>query len=530
MLRNGVAVPSPAPSTVTRSTPRAVLLAVLCLAIISLAFAARAQARQGETAPRAGGPANSETAQTSAACPGGVCGELGNGFFLPDKDPVKGTLVGGKEFFRNRHLGVDSGQQRSCAQLASVGESSTDFRNAESMEELTRNTMTEFGLKASYSSARLTAQTSVNVLTGTNSNITTTFNSTTMDITIQKYAVTLRHNSYCFSAANVDPAYLAKFEALPMIVRSRVSDPGSWAPYVNFMRTWGSHVMTEQRLGSRYQQWVSSTSSQTDVQRTLQARACAKVEGENPGTDPTGKDKRGWSIESCTRHDRASRERTRNTQFKEQQVLRGGTRAARNALLTGVTEEKLKNFINSAEDGDEVIRYGFKPVWQLFFDLYQEQCGRDNQPNSGACRNMQRAYNLQAAYEGWIAIGCPPEQDARQIGALYQGMQVADTTAQGLNIYQCWVDKTGCRSHRDCWSGRGEAQCYCYGPSCIDSGVLAVPPDLRRNTVRRNRAGGYRDGVNNSCYLNVSCYCSTGWAGGEGVRYLYRQGVYTPGS
>ena len=140
------------------------------------------------------------------------------------------------------------------------------------------------------------------------------------------------------------------------------------------------------------------------------------------------------------------------------------------------------------------------------------------------------AYNLQAAYEGWIAVGCPPEQDHRGIGALYQGMQIADKTGQGLNIYQCWVDKTGCRSNNDCKIGRGEAQCYCEGSSCIDSGALAVPPDLRRNTVRGRRRGGYREGVNGSCRLRGTCSCDPGWTGGERVRYLYRQGVYTPGS
>lgn len=176
-----------------------------------------------------------------------------------------------------------------------------------------------------------------------------------------------------------------------------------------------------------------------------------------------------------------------------------------------------------------MIRYGFKPVWQLFFDLYQEQCGRDNRPDSGACRNMQRAYNLQAAYEGWIAVGCPPEQDRRDIGALYQGMQIADTTAQGLNIYQCWLDKTGCRSHNDCSKGNGNSVCYCGGRSCIDTGA-PVFPDLFRNTVRGSKRGGYLEGVNNSCRLTAYCTCNTTWSGGLPVRYLYRQGVYTPGS
>jgi len=347
MPRNGAATPATeSASRTARSSPaRGTLLVVPCLvAAVGLASTAAVLARQGETTGRAAAPANSETAQTSATCPGGICGELGNGFFLPDRDPVKGTLLNGKEFFKNRRLGVDSDQHRSCAQLTKIGESSRDFQSAESMEELTRNTMTEFGLKASFSSARPTAQTSVNVLTGFTSSVTTKVNSTTMDITIQRYAVTLRHNSDCYSVANVDPRYLAKFEALPMIDRSKVSALGSWTPYVEFMRTWGSHVMTEQRIGSRFQQWMSSTSSASDIQSTLKARACAKVEGVNPGKDATGKDKSGWSVDTCAGYNREARERARIAGVKEQQVVRGGSERTRDALLNGVTEESLKNF------------------------------------------------------------------------------------------------------------------------------------------------------------------------------------------
>jgi len=139
---------------------------------------------------------------------------------------------------------------------------------------------------------------------------------------------------------------------------------------------------------------------------------------------------------------------------------------------------------------------------------------------------MQRAVNLQAAYDGWTATGCPKAADSR--GTTYQAMAIDSTTAQGISVYKCAVSKTGCRSDDDCHLGGAGSVCYCYGAGCIDQGAnILGSTSTFRDKIRGSQEGSYNEGVNNACYYKfiAHCNCDGNWAGGLSDRNIYQQSV-----
>jgi hypothetical protein len=273
--------------------------------------------------------------------------------------------------------------------------------------------------------------------------------------------------------------------------------------------------MLQQLIGSRFEQWTSSESSESRIGQILEAKACAQVEGVQTGG--------GWSVASCASYTREEKEKALKQQSYDKTIVAGGSPATRGALLKDVNKATLDAFIDSAAASNEAVRSTFAPVWLILIDLYSIKCAKAGR-GSKDCANLQRAVNLQATYEGWAAIGCPKETDGR--GQLMQRMTIDGTTTLGINTYRCLVSKTGCRSDDDCHLGGSGSVCYCYGPGCIDQATAPIPgTGLFRDKVRGIQSGGSSEGVNNSCYYKfiAHCNCTGSWAGGLPERTLYRQ-------
>ena len=445
--------------------------------------------------------------QASPSCPNGVCAGLGNSFYLPSINALS-INTGGSIFFKNRKLG-------SCAQLSKTTQINRNLSIAGSMENFIKNTMASADLSGSYKTGALTVKGSAQFMTGSSSDITTRFNSTTLDVNIVTHTVDFLQNSECFSERNIDQALLTQFEALALIESSQVGSVSSWSPYVEFLKTQGSHILMQQQIGSRFQQWESSTSSAKDIQNTLKAKACAEVEGPSTGG--------GWSAQGCAAYSEDEKKKALKITSTSKTIILGGTIKTRAGLGKKVTEESLNAFIDSAEEGDQAVRFIFKPIWQLFSKIYTPACAAAGS-GSKECQNLQRAYNLQASYEGWTAVGCPLLRDGRK--KAYQTMAIAGSTSQGIRTYECLASKTGCRKKDDCKAGAflGSA-CYCYGPGCIDSGDKISGTKMIRNKIRGSEKGSFSKGLNNSCYykLGVPCKCDTSWSGGLLNRTLYQQ-------
>jgi hypothetical protein len=447
---------------------------------------------------------------TTPACPDGICRGLGHGFFLPEINGFDPPSTG-NNFFVDARLG-------SCASLSPPREAATrQFESTESMRELVRRTTAGFDLDASYTTARLTAKTSVSLRTGGDATTTERMTSANIDITTPTRNVDFNLRARdCFNKDNVDPADVKQFESLPLIAPERVNQRSAWVQYETYLRRSGSHIMVRQQLGSRFQQWESSNSSASDILNTLKAKACLAVEKK----DATNK---GWSVDGCADYSEEQRIKASQTNSQSRQIVLGGTHRTRVALTQGVTKESVDAFIASASRGDEPIRFGFRPIWELWIQIYSPLCKGDG---SRDCGNLQRAYDLKTAYEGILAIGCPELKTSN--GIVYQGMaQAGEPDASGIRHYGCFAERTGCRSNRDCRAGGAGSICYCYGPSCLGQGERIADTDRFRTRVIGRREGDYDQGVNNACRfspgIGSTCSCNTSWSGGLPRRDLFEQ-------
>ncbi|MEM7303310.1 MAG: MAC/perforin domain-containing protein [Pseudomonadota bacterium] len=444
--------------------------------------------------------------QSTPACPNNICPGLGNGFYLPSINALS-INTGGTVFFKDRNVG-------DCAEVYTVTQNSRAFQVSNSMESFVTAVAIEANVSGSYKSDALSAKGTATVMAGSSSSITTTFHSTHMDITAVTNSVEFVQSSKCFSATNLDPQFLKSFEALAQIDPTKASESGQWAPYVSFLQTNGSHIMVQQQLGSRFQQWQSSTSTASGMENTLKAKACAEVEGTTE-TDA------GWSVKGCAAYSTSEKEAALKTDTTSQSIILGGTATTRAGLTKAVTKSSLDAFIDAAPQGDQAIRFMYQPVWLLLQQIYTPECSPSNKTSVG-CQNLQRAVNLQAAYEGWTAVTCASEAPG---GTELQKMVALAPNSNGIRTYQCNVTKTGCRSDSDCHLGGAGSVCYCYGPGCVDTGAQINGTKFYRDTIRGSESGSYDDGVNNSCYYHfiAHCDCDTSWAGGLPNRSVWTQ-------
>jgi hypothetical protein len=448
--------------------------------------------------------------QSTPACENDSCPGLGSGFYLPSTNALS-VLTGGRVFFARTKLGE-------CATLSTIASASDSLSSVDSMQQFVENTSADLDVGGDYKTSTLTVQGTAQVMTGSSSDITTAFHSVTLDVTTLTGAVDFKQDATCFAASNIAPEYLKDFEALALIAEDQVGNAASWDGYVQFLKTNGSHIMMQQQLGSRFQQWESSTSTTSSIARTLSAKACADVEGL--GTGEAGST--GWSVSTCASYSKEEREKAQKETADSTKIIDGGTAKTRAELKQGVTKARLGAFIGSAESADQAVAYTFKPIWELLDSIYASACAAGGK-GSAACANVQRARNLQAAYEGWTAVSCP---ELKSGSLVYQTMAIEGTSSLGINTYKCTAAKTGCRASGDCHLGGAlGGVCYCYGNTCLDTGKKVSGTDQSRTEVRGKQSGSYDKGVNNSCYYKASvhCACQNGWAGGLPERNLYLQ-------
>jgi len=386
------------------------------------------------------------------------------------------------------------------------------------MKDFVTSTNTATGLSGSYKTAMYSLQASVNYMTGSSSDLSTAFHSTHLDIVSITQVVDFKEDGKCLGGEeNLDDNWLQSFSSLPLISADSAEYDSSWEPYVNFLKEKGSHIMVQQQIGSRLQQWESSESTSSDIADTLKAKACAGVEG----VAGVG----GWSAQACSSYNSSQRQQAMSTASTSLHVIMGGTASTRAALTKQITPDSLSKFIDSAPQGDAAVAYAFKPVWQLLMSIYQQKCDVSGS-SSDACTQLQRAYNLNAAYEGWIAFRCPRTYTSN--GHAVQRMRVVEST-NPIQTYACHAAKYGCYEDSDCSSGGvAGTVCYCYGPSCLAPGNLISGTDQHRPEIKKVYDGSaFSAGVNPSCvyYVLQGCYCYKPWNKGGGDVDIWTQSL-----
>lgn len=439
---------------------------------------------------------------------------MGNAFYLPEVS-VESAMTGGQVFFRTALLDQ-------CVVLRGLAHSTRNFLSSHSMQEFDKQVMTDASVSGSVSVLGLSASATSNVVTQQSSTTTSAFNSTVMDIEVVTHVLNMdtMDNTSCVSLQNIDSTFLERFNSLPLI--SGV-DTSNWNLYQQFLLRGYSHVLMEEKIGSRFRQWDSTQKDTAVAVDVLMVKVCAQVEGTGGGE--------GWSVASCAGYSTASKEAALKVATTSYQSILGGTKLTRANLVKNVTEQSLNAFIDSAEEGDSAITFGFRPVWEILQMLYQPLCSKNGR-TSDDCKSFQRALALQAAYEGFLAIPCPTKFDDtghKRDSNVIQAMEPDLPNAFGTFTYSCRFAKTGCRSDDDC-SEYGHHNlkrggCYCFGSSCIVQGTAMPLIQEYTDEVQHTKTGKPDQLENGSCEWvhKNTCTCSPNWNGGLPDRWPYRQ-------
>ena len=449
--------------------------------------------------------------ESTPACPSGVCAGLGNAFYLPSTNLLDAKVnSGGRAVFKDARLG-------GCAILVDRQSSFRSFQTFDNNSKLTEALNTGIDLKAGIPVQQVNVGATVGATTGHTNVQTETFNSVVLNIEFVNQIVNFNQTSACLSPDNLDPAFQSAFEALALPSSDQAGESFTWASYTQFLQNWGSHFQTQQLLGSRVQQWVSSKTGSTETTDTLKAKACLELEGF------TG----GWSASPCMNIDSSKRFEASSKETNDRRYIAGGATAARTALIQEFNDKHLNDFIATAAQGDEPIGFSHIPLWSVLQEVYRMPCGQAGK-GSIACQNLQRAVALQAAYEGFGAYGCGKRLDGRN--GTIQTMRAQGPDSLGIYYFACHQSKTGCRENSDCSVklNAGVAKCYCEGPSCIDANT--IPGTIQqRNFVRGKTDYNFWDsdqGVNASCEDKfLGCNCDEGWSGGQLARDIWDQAL-----
>lgn len=454
--------------------------------------------------------------EETPACPNGVCPGLGQAFYLPGTNLLDAkSNSSGRAVFKDVRLGV-------CATQVDRKSSFRSFQTYDSASKLTEALNASINAEAGFPVKQVNVGTTVEATTGRTSVQTEAFNAVALNIEFVNQVIDFNQTSACLSPDNLDPSFQSAFEALALPNAEQAGENFTWAAYMLFLKNWGSHFQSQQWLGSRVQQWVSSKTGTIETTDTLKAKACFDLEGF------TG----GWSASPCATIDSSKRYEASTKETNDRRYIVGGTTATRTALLQNFNEANLNQFIATASQGDEPIGFSHIPLWSVLQEVYRTPCGQAGK-GSIACQNLQRAVTLQAAYEGFGAYACGKRLDGRN--AVIQTMRAQGPDGLGIYYFACHQSKTGCRENSDCKVHPGELgfQCYCEGPSCIDSNAIAGTSQ-RRNFVRGKTEYAYWDsdkGVNASCEDEIlSCNCDEGWAGGQLARDIWDQAMTGSGA
>ena len=461
------------------------------------------------------------------ACAGDVCAGLGKGYDLRSinvLDPLSQSA--GMDIFLNTAVGT-------CSTITAMGASEDEMKTYSSSEQITKSMSAGLetnnnGVALSYGgySLKATAQ----------ATFSQSFDSTTnlaaanyFKSNIHQVVTFDRDSSDCWSAANLQPAFLKSFEALAPIDPTLAKEDSSWQPYVDFLAAWGSHVQIQQQQGSRISFWSSSTDTSATSSKQLSTKVCADI-----GIGAIG------SIGACSKYTNDIATVGKSNAAEKKVYIVGGDDTTRLRLSDYYSQygqiepERLSAFMTAGNTSAQPIGFAYTPIWGLLTQIYQPKCTVQNKGGM-ECLNYQRALALQAAYQGYMAFQCSLKVDNNKIP--YQQMVMKPANSLGVSSFACQEAKSGCRTDKDCkYTKNGflglNSGGNCAGGGCIQAELIpGTSPSLYRAQIKTtDQSVEYNKGTNASCSNARIPACDTAWDGGAQEREIWNQAVNGPGS
>jgi len=273
----------------------------------------------------------------------------------------------------------------------------------------------------------------------------------------------------------------SQFENLPIEITDH-SSANAWLEYDSFLKTVGSHVVSQVYYGSRINQYVFTKNTTSYRDSDFHVKACEEFEG------PTEIGMLG--IHSCQQYNQTDAETITHMESNTRLVLRGGTDKTRAALSTHSAKELIQKFLNEANISTLPIRYTYIPIWTLLHSLYMHT------------PHITRVIQLENFYKGYLNFGCP--------SMTINGLAVQKfERVEGSNVtrpdFRCAIIPTGCNSDDDCHF-KLPYNCECRGDTCFRYRIETNShTGISRNVPYSFTESGWE---NQGCYVhNFKCFC-----------------------
>ena len=250
--------------------------------------------------------------------------------------------------------------------------------------------------------------------------------------------------------------FVKDLELLPMTIKGPWKK-NSWEAYHNFLRKYGSHVITSVSLGSSFRQMTFAESKESYSEREFEVKSCLSLAGETPAGQ--------GSLKACTDISSSEKSEASKMSTSDKVFVLGGSPETRNKLLQQESRsvEVIQQLLNEAGASPSSIQHTFFAIW----DMLQTRFA----PGSP---NHIRGLNLEYYYLGFLNYGCPYIEGG---GVAMQKFDYTKSATKTSPEFECSLAKEGCHSDNDCHYKA--VKCSCHGDSCVR--YKTVPQDNGAN-------------------------------------------------
>ena len=222
--------------------------------------------------------------------------------------------------------------------------------------------------------------------------------------------------------------FLNDLEDLPVNIENPW-EPNSWREYRNFLKEYGSHAITSEKRGSRFQQMTFAESSKAYTERDFQVKACVSVAG------PSQVGKVG--VSACSNVSQSEISKASRMSTSEKRFVKGGKRETNSKLANGATSvELLGQLMDEADEFPASVQHTFMAIWTILQSRFKQ----------GSPNNI-RATNLEYYYLGFLNYGCPCISSS---GLAVKKFYHTSRFSKEYPEFECTLAKEGCHNDDDC--------------------------------------------------------------------------------
>ena len=290
-------------------------------------------------------------------------------------------------------------------------------------------------------------------------------------------------NCYKASEIQLNKDLVKQLDSLPDVIEK--PELGiSWIQYKNFLKTYGTHIISKVHYGAKLTQWTFAKREYMCTDYQYYIRTCVNFEG----ITEVGK----LGIKPCVGVSTEESEESLRLDMTSYLDLLGGMDQTRNALRHDRSKELITKFLaDEGRNNRTPVDYKYTPIWKiLMLNFY------DN-PKRHAI-----ALNMLQYYKGFLDFGCSLIQVNE--GSLHytslRSFVHSRFSTKEMPTYECLLEQEGCHSDADCHLGPFRVVTYCYGLSCVEYVSPSFGSKATDIKIREEQSRSTFEGINRSCH------------------------------